>query len=72
MGGEAPVTEPKVPTLPFKAPEFDWSSPNLYSQFKVFKVKCNYAFKGTYSGCSKEAKVGSILNLLIDNAFEIH
>ena len=29
MGDEAPVPEPKVATLPFKLPEFDWSSPNL-------------------------------------------
>ena len=29
MGDEAPVPEPKVPTLPFKPPEFDWSSPNI-------------------------------------------
>ena len=61
MGDEAPVPKPKASTLPFKPPEFDWSSPNLYSQFK-FRAKCNYAFKGTYSGNTNEAKVGAILN----------
>ena len=40
MGDEAPVPKQKVPTLPF---QFDWSSPNLYSQFKLFRGKCNYA-----------------------------
>ena len=64
MGDEAPVPKPKVPTLPFKPPKFDWSSPNLYSQFKLFRAKCNYAFKGMYSGNPKEAKVGAILNWL--------
>ena len=72
MGDKAPVPEPKVPTLPFKPPEFDWSSPNLCSQFKLFRAKCNYAFKGTYSGNPTEAKVGAILNWLGDNAYEIH
>ena len=62
MGDKAPLPKPKVPTLPFKPPEFDWSSPNLYSQFKLFRAKCDYAFKGTYSGNNKEAKVGAILN----------
>ena len=42
MGDEAPTPEPKVPTLPFKPPEFEWSSPTLYSQFKLFQVKCDY------------------------------
>ena len=72
MEDEAPATKPKVPTLPFKPPEFDWLSPNLYSQFKLFRAKCNYAFKGTYSGNPKGAKVGTILNWLRDNAYEIH
>ena len=36
MGDEAPTSDPNVPTLPFKPPELDWSSPNLYSQFKLF------------------------------------
>ena len=47
MGDEVPATKPKVPMLSFKPPEFDWSSPNLYSQFKLFRAKCDYAFKGT-------------------------
>ena len=68
--GDAP--KPKVPTLPFKTPEFDWLSPNLYAQFKLFHAKCDYAFKSTYSGNSKEAKVCAILNWLGDNAYEIH
>ena len=72
MGDKAPTPDPKVPMLPFKPPEFDWSSPKLYSQFKLFWAKCDYAFKGTYSGNSKEAKVGSILNWLRDSAYEIH
>ena len=72
MGDKAPVPKPKVPTLPFKPPEYDWSSPNLYSQFKPFRAKCDYTFKGIYSGNTKEAKVGAILDWLRDNAYEIH
>ena len=64
MGDEAPVSKPKAPTLPFKPQEFDWSSPNLYLQFKLFRTKCNYTFKGAYCGNTKEAKVGAILNWL--------
>ena len=62
MGDEAPAPEPKAPTLPFKPPEFDWTSPNIYYQFKLFRAKWDYAFKDTYSGNSKEAKIGAILN----------
>ena len=72
MGDGAPVPEPKVLMLPFKPLEFDWSSPNLYSQLKLFRAKCNYAFKGTYSVNPKKAKVGAILNWLGDNAYERH
>ena len=70
MGDPAP--EPKAPTLPFKPPEFDWSSPNLYAQFKLFCTKCDYVFKGTYSANSNEAKVGAVLNWLGGSAYEIH
>ena len=41
-------------------------------QCKLFRTKCNYAFKGTCSAYTKEAKVGAILNWLRDNAYEIH
>ena len=37
---------PKIPTLPFKPPKFDWNASNLYSQFKLFKTKVEFAFKG--------------------------
>ena len=72
MGDDAPIPEQKVTTLPFKPLEFDWSSTNLHSQFKLFRAKCDYAFKGTSSGNPKEAKVGAILNWLRENAYEIH
>ena len=72
MGDEVPTPYPKVPMLPFKPSEFDWLFPNLYSQFKLYQAECDYAFKGTYSGNSKEAKVGAILNWLRDSVYEIH
>ena len=70
MGDPAP--EPKAPTLPFKPPEFDWSSTNSYTQFKLFCTKCDYAFKGTYSANLNEAKFGAVLNWLGDSAYKIH
>ena len=49
MPGEdgAVDTPAKIPTLPFKPPEFDWNASNLYSQFKLFKTKVESAFKIT-------------------------
>ena len=62
----------KIPTLPFKPPDFDWNASNLYSQFKLFKTKVEFAFKGTYKDNSGHTKVGAILNWLGDIAFEIY
>ena len=61
----------KIPTLPFKPPEFDWNASNLYSQFKLFKTKVE--FKGTYKKDNPgHAKVGAVLNWLGYAAFEIY
>ena len=46
-GDDAADPPGKIPTLPFKPPEFDWNASNLYSQFKLFKTKVEFAFKGT-------------------------
>ena len=62
----------KIPTLPFKPPDFDWNANNLYSQFKFFKTKVEFVFKGTYTDNPGHAKVGAILNWLGDAAFEIY
>ena len=59
-------------TLPFKSPEFDWNASNLYSQFKLFKTKVEFAFKGTYKDNPGHAKVGAVLNWLGNTAFEIY
>ena len=73
MPGEE-VAEPpaKIPTLPFVPPSFDWNASNLYSQFKLFKTKVEFAFKGTYAKNPGHAKVGAILNWLGNAAFEIY
>ena len=71
-GKDGAVSPPaKIPTLPFKPPEFDWNASNLYSQFKLLKTKVEFAFKGAYKYNSVHAKVGAILNWLGDAAFEI-
>ena len=62
----------KIPTLPFKPPKFDWNASNLYSQFKLFKTKLEFAFKGNYKDNPGHAKIGAILNWLGDTAFEIY
>ena len=74
MPGEDGVADPpaKTPTLPFKPPKFDWNVSNLYSQFKLFKTKVEFAFKGTYKYNIGHAKVGGILNWLGDTAFKIY
>ena len=74
MPGEDGAADPpaKIPTLPFKPPEFDWNASNLYSQFKLFKTKVEFAFKGFYKDNPGDAKVGAILNWLGDAAFEIY
>ena len=53
-------------------PKFDWNASNLYSQFKLFKTKVEFAFKGTYKDNPGHAKVGAILNWLGDAAFEMY
>ena len=58
--------------MPFNPPEFDWNASNLYSQFKLFKTKVEFAFKGTYKENPGHAKVGAILNWLGDSAFEVY
>ena len=72
--GEDGAVDPpaKIPTLPFKPPKFDWNASNLYSQFKLFKTKVEFAFKGTYKDNPGDAKVGAIFNWLGDAAFEIY
>ena len=73
MPGDDAVDSPaKIPTLPFKPPEFDWNTSNLYSQFKLFKTKVEFAFKETYKDNPGHAKVGAVLNWLGDAAFEIY
>ena len=62
----------KIPTLPFKPPEFDWNASNLYSQFKLVKTKVKFAFKGTYKENPEQAKVGAILNWLGNSSFEVY
>ena len=44
----------------------------MYSQFKLFKTKAEFAFKGTYKENPGHAKVGAILNWLGDSAFEVY
>ena len=73
MPGDDAVDPPaKIPTLPFKPPKFDWNASNLYTQFKLFKTKVEFAFKGTYKDNPGHAKVGAVLNWLGDAAFEIY
>ena len=56
---------PEKTHIPFVPPTFSWDSPNLYTQYKIFKQKVDFAFKGLYKVCA-------ILNCLGDNAHEIY
>ena len=53
-------------------PTFSWDSPNLYTQYKIFKQKVDSAFKGLYKDNDAASKVCAILNWLGDNAYEIY
>ena len=63
---------PEKPHIPFVPPTFSWDSPNLFSQFKLFKQKVVFAFKGMYKDNDAASKVCAILNWLGDNAYEIY
>ena len=68
-GDEAPE---KIHTLPFVPPMFDWSAQNLYTQFRIFKTKVDFAINGTHRNNANEAKVGAILNWMGDSAFKVY
>ena len=68
-GDEAPE---KILTLPFVPPMFDWSAQNLYTQFRIFKTKVQFAFNGMYRSNSNDAKVGAILNWMGNSAFKVY
>ena len=63
---------PQKPQIPFVPPTFSWDSQNLYSQFKTFKQKVEFAFKGQFKDSNAASKVCAILNCLGDNAYEIY
>ena len=63
---------PEKPHIPFVPPTFSWDSPNLYTQYKIFKQKVDFAFKGLYKDNDVASKVCAILNWLGDNAYEIY
>ena len=59
MASEDDLAAPmeKIHTLPFNPPVFDWNSSNLYTQFRIFQTKVDFAFDGTYKNNQKDAKV---------------
>ena len=61
---------PEKPHIPFVPPTFNWDSPNLYSQFKIFRQKVELAFNGQFKDSS--GKFSGILNWLGDKAYEIY
>ena len=63
---------PKKSHIPFVPPTFSWDSPNLYTQYKIFKQKVDFAFKGLYKDNNATSKVYAILYWLGDIAYEIY
>ena len=63
---------PEKPHIPFVPPTFSWDIPNLYTQYKIFKQKVDFAFKGLYKDNDAASKVCAILNWLGNNAYEIY
>ena len=56
---------------PFIAPKFDWTKPNLYEQFLIFKKKVNFAFDHQFKESDNKVKVSCILSWLGDDVFLI-
>ena len=57
---------------PFCTTHIQLGHPNLYTQYKIFKQKVDFAFKGLYKDNDAASKVCAILNWLDDNAYEIY
>ena len=56
----------------FIAPEFDWTKPNLYEQFRIFEKKVKFAFDSQFKDSGDKVKIGCILNWVGDDAFLIY
>ena len=63
---------PEKPHIQSVPPSFSWDSPNLYTNYKIFKQKVGFAFRGQYKDNDAASKVCAILNWLGDNAYEIY
>ena len=59
-------------TYPIYATHIQLGWPNLYTQYKIFKQKVDFAFKGLYKDNDAASKVCAILNWLGDNTYEIY
>ena len=60
------------PSVPIYKPKFDWTTLNLYEQFKLFKQKCTYLLiNGPYSHVPSHLQVSVFLNWFGDHSYEL-
>ena len=65
------TTSTSILSLPIYKPSFDWNSPHLYEQFKLFKQKVDYLLiHGQYIDLHASMKVSIFLNWLGDHSYE--
>ena len=60
------------PSVPIYKPKFDWTTLDLYEQFKLFKQKCTYLLvNGPYSHVPAHLQVSVLLNWFADHLYEL-
>ena len=70
--GTTTTASSAFPSVPVYKPKFDWSTSNLYEQFKLFKQKCTYLLiNGPYSHVPANMQVSIFLNWLGDRSYEL-
>ena len=60
------------PLVPIYKPKFNWTTSNLYEQFKLFKQKCTYLLiNGPHSHVPAHLQVSFFLNWFGDHSYEL-
>ena len=60
------------PSVPIYKPKFDWTTLDLYEQFKLFKQKCTYLLiNEPYSHVPAHLQVSVFLNWFGDHSYEL-
>ena len=70
--GITTATSAAFPSVPIYKPKFDWTTSNLYEQFKLFNQKCTYLLiNGPYSHVPAHLQVSVFLNWFGNSSYEL-